>query len=99
MTFSAKSTKAEMWAQPRLVAMHASHGAELGSFPHRRTTPAYMSTFPATDKNKLSDLLNGTKGSPQYIEVSRASDVYLLSDGKSECRDNKHEVRNSGHVQ
>ena len=44
MFFSAKSTKAGMWARPRPVGMRASHGEEPGTFPHWMMTPASMST-------------------------------------------------------
>ena len=41
----------------------------------------------ATERNNLLDLLNGIEGTPQYIEVSCISDVYLPQKAKPKSKD------------
>ena len=50
-------------------------------------TRLYEYSIMATDRNTLLDLLNGTKGISQYIEVSRVGDVYLLQRAKPKSTD------------
>ena len=50
-------------------------------------TRLYKYNIPATDMNTLFDLLNGTEGTPQYIEVSCATDVYLPRKAKPKSKD------------
>ena len=50
-------------------------------------TRVYEYNMVATERNKLLDLLNGTQGAPQYIEVSRVSDIYLLQKATPKSKD------------
>ena len=61
--------------------------APLGLPPPDDDTRLYEYSIPSTDMNTLLELLSGTEGIPQYIEVSLVADAYLLQKAKPKSKD------------
>ena len=55
--------------------------------PPLNDTRLYEYSIPSIDRNILLELLSGTEGIPQYIEVSRVADVCLLQKAKPKSKD------------